>query len=100
MSERFLITLIADPGLEEPLIDWLLRHEDRFGFTSSPLYGHSSQTKGLNLAEQVAGRKRQLRFQLCVDGETRDRLIDRLKLDFAGSGIHYWVLPVMAEGRV
>ncbi len=100
MSETYLLTLIADPGLEEALVDWLLRYEARYGFTSARLDGHSSQLNGLTLAEQVAGRKRKIQFQMGVDEEELKFLLERLALDFPGSGIQYWVVPMLASGKV
>ncbi|XSG85406.1 MAG: DUF3240 family protein [Methylohalobius sp. ZOD2] len=100
MTPLYLITLVAGPDLEEPVVDWLLRYEARYGFTSTPVHGHSSRLEGLSLAEQVAGRKRQVRFQMCVDGEEKRLLLDRLKADFPQSGIRYWVMPVLEEGEV
>ncbi len=100
MNELFLLTLIANPELEEPLVDWLLKYEARYGFTSSRIHGHSSRLEGLSLGEQVAGRKRQLRFQLCIDQETLNFLLGQLRVDFNACGIRYWVVPVMMEGEV
>lgn len=100
MSQIYLLTLIADPGLEESLVDWLLRYEARYGFTSSRIDGHSSQLDGLTLAEQVAGRKRQIQFQMGVDENELAFLLERLKFDFPGSKIQYWVVPVIASGKV
>jgi len=100
MNELFLLTLIAEPALEEPMVDWLLENETRFGFTSSRVDGHSSQLEGLTLAEQVAGRKRQQRFQLCVEKPVLDRLMERLRMDFSGTGIRYWIIPVIEEGEI
>jgi len=100
MTDLFLLTLIANPELEEPLVDWLLKYEARYGFTSSRVCGHSSRLTGLSVAEQVAGRKRQQRFQMCIDQDALDFLLARLRQDFTGSDIRYWVVPVMAEGQV
>ncbi|BCX80980.1 nitrogen regulatory protein P-II 1 [Methylomarinovum caldicuralii] len=100
MSELYQLTLVADPGLEEPVVDWLLEHEPRYGFTSSHLFGHSRALENLSLAEQVAGRKHQVRFQLCVDQARLDELLADLARHFGGSGIRYWVVPVMREGEV
>ncbi len=100
METLLQLTLVADPGLEEPLVDWLLEHEPRFGFTSTHLFGHSRSLENLSLAEQVAGRKHQIRFQLCVDGGRLDALLEDLGRAFGGSGIRYWVVPVIKEGEV
>ncbi len=100
MSERYLLTLIADPSLEEVLVDWLLEYEAQYGFVSYRIDGHSSRLEGLTLAEQVAGRRRLLCFQMCVDDRELEFLLARLKLDFPGTGIQYWVVPVVLNGSV
>lgn len=95
-----LLTLIAPPSLEEPLVDWLLQFESQYGFSSFPVNGHSSRHEGLTLAEQVSGRKRQIRFEMHLpEGEWR-MLIERLKRDFPGAELHYWISPIFELGRV
>lgn len=100
MSELFLLTLIAPPGHEEPLIDWLLQYGHASGFSSFPISGHSSNPESLTLVEQVTGRKRQVRFDVQLAGSELEVLLDRLKTDFAGSAIHYWAVPVVEAGRL
>lgn len=100
MNEFFLLTLIAPPGLEEPLVDWLLEFESEYGFSSFPVNGHSSRHEGLTLAEQVSGRKRHIRFEMHLPEAELAALIERLKGDFAGVDLHYWVSPVLGHGRV
>ncbi|MGX2038687.1 DUF3240 family protein [Methylocaldum sp. MU1018] len=100
MSECFLLALTAPPGLEEPLIDWLLQYEHPSGFSSFPANGHSSHSESLTLIEQVAGHRRQIRFEVQLAGSELSALLERLKTDFAGSSMHYWVLPVIESGRL
>jgi hypothetical protein len=100
MSDRYLLTLIAPPSLEEPLVDWLLEFESEYGFSSFPVNGHSSRHEGLTLAEQVSGRRRHIRFEMHLPETELSALIERLKGDFAGAGLHYWVLPILGHGRV
>ena len=100
MSELLLLTLIAPPTLEEPLVDWLLQCESEIGFSTFPINGHFSRPDGLSLAEQVTCRKNQIRFEIHVPGAEWPSLLERLHRDFAGTGIHYWVAPVVAQGRV
>lgn len=99
-SGAYLITLVAAPGLEETLVDWLLAHESSYGFTGDTVNGHSSQQQGLKLEEQVAGRRRQVRFDMHVPQVELAALLERLKLDFAGTGLHYWIVPVVESGRL
>lgn len=100
MPESSLLILITPPSLEETLVDWLLETAPEYGFSTFPINGHSSRHEGLTLAEQVSGRKRQVRFELHVPTAELTRLVEGLKTDFAGTGLHYWVTPVLAYGRV
>lgn len=100
MRRQLLVTLTAPPAIEEALVDWLLQVESHAGFTSQRANGHSSRVEGLTLAEQVAGRKNQVRFQLHIPEEDLPRFMDGLKADFAGTGIHYWVAPLVDFGHV
>jgi hypothetical protein len=100
MSELFLVTLIAPPALEETLVDWLLNYESRYGFSTYPLSGHSSRLEGLTLAEQVSGRKGQIGFQIHLPETEWPGLIECLRRNFSGAGVHYWVSPLVDHGRV
>ncbi|HLF97730.1 MAG TPA: DUF3240 family protein [Methylococcaceae bacterium] len=95
MTSEVLLTLTVSPRLEDTVVDWLLSHESGYGFTSFPVSGHSSAHGGLTLAEQVSGRKKQVRFQMHLPGAEVPALLDQLRRDFAGSGMHYWISPVL-----
>ena len=47
-----LLTITAQPGLEETLVDWLLTKKSGQGFSSFPIDGHSNHHEGLTLSEQ------------------------------------------------
>jgi hypothetical protein len=95
MTQEVLLTLTVSPRLEETVVDWLLSREVCYGFTSFPVSGHSCAAGGLTLAEQVSGRKKQVRFQMHLPGDELPALLDQLRRDFAGSGLHYWISPVL-----
>ncbi len=100
MTPQILITLTVPPSLEESLVDWLLQSSTHAGFTSHPVNGHSSRGEGLSQAEQVAGRKKQVRFQMHIPHEDLPRFMEQLKGDFAGAGIHYWISPLSDVGHI
>jgi hypothetical protein len=100
MNSQLLITLTAAPSIEESLVDWLLEFSDHIGFTSQRANGHSSRLEGLNLAEQVAGRRAQIRFQMHLPAEELPRFMASLKENFGGAGVHYWVTPLLDAGHV
>lgn len=100
MSRQVLVTLTVPPSIEEPLVDWLLQSAGHVGFTSQKANGHSSRAQGLSLAEQVAGRKNQLRFQLHLPEAELPRFMEGLRQDFGGADIHYWVSPLIDAGHI
>lgn len=108
MTNEVLLTLTVSPRLEDAVVDWLLSHESRYGpstrlrtgFTSFPVAGHSSALGGLTLAEQVSGRKKQVRFQMHLPSAEAPALLDQLRRDFAGSGMHYWISPVLESASL
>jgi hypothetical protein len=99
-GEQCLLVIVAAPALEEPLVDWLLAREDCPGFSSQASAGHSRRHQDLSLAEQVAGRRRQVMFHVHLDREAARALIADLREAFAGAGLHYWLLPVLAAGSL
>lgn len=100
MTQQVLITLTVPPSVEESVVDWLLQFNDHSGFTSQRANGHSSRLEGLNLAEQVAGRKEHVRFQMHIPSDDLPRFMDALRKDFDGVGLHFWVTPLMEVGHV
>ncbi|MCX7086313.1 MAG: DUF3240 family protein [Methylococcales bacterium] len=99
-SSEYLVTLNIPPSLEELVVDSLLLLETEHGFSSFEVNAHHHVNKGLSLAEQVTGRQKRIRFQLYVSVEKLPDLIAQLREDFAGSGIQYWVLPVVENGVI
>ena len=99
-GQEYLVTINVPPLLEEAVVDCLLAIETADGFSSLVVNAHTSEHEGLSLAEQVAGRQRQIRFQMYLPEQQLSVLIQQLKHCFAGSGIHYWVLPVLESGYI
>lgn len=101
MSEQeFLVTLNVPPALEEVIVDCLLTFEFEHGFSSLGVNAHDHKNEGLSLAEQVSGRQKRVRFQMYIAQQHLALLLARLKAEFSGSGLHYWVLPVIESGYI
>lgn len=98
--EVYLVTINVPPSLEEAMVDCLLATENSQGFSSLPVNAHNHRNEGLSLAEQVSGRQRMIRFQMYVERKSIAELLIRLKEDFSGSGLHYWVVPVLEHGEI
>jgi len=99
-KEQFLITLNVPPSLEEAIVDSLLTFEAEHGFSSLAISAHDHRNQGLSINEQVTGRQQKIRFQMYIEKQDLTELINRLKNDFSGSGIHYWVTPVIERGII
>lgn len=97
---EYLVTLNVPSALEEEIVDCLLTLESEHGFSSFPVYSHDHRNIGLSLAEQVTGRQKKVRFQMYVPEQWLVALLDQLKGEFAGSGIRYWVMPVVESGVI
>jgi len=92
---RVLVTISANPALEESLIDWLLERESGPGFTSYNIRGHSSKHDHLSIAEQVSGRQNRKRFEIEIDQTACAGFVEGLEDAFSGSDVHYWVTPIL-----
>jgi len=96
---RCILSLIALPAMEDELIDWLLSKQEISGFTSQSANGHGSN-HAMSLAEQVAGRRKQIAFLIELDQPLADNIIRELKNDFSGTGLHYWLSPLLKSGTI
>ncbi|MFA6052670.1 MAG: DUF3240 family protein [Methylobacter sp.] len=99
-SKEYLVTLNVPTALEEVVVDCLLMLESEHGFSSFPVNAHDHKNIGLSLAEQVSGRQEKIRFQMYVPEQRLSALLEQLRKEFSGSGIKYWVLPVIEHGVI
>ena len=99
MSEQCLLVLIAPPGVEEALVDFLLAQEHFSGFSAQKVDGSPAHGR-LTLAEQVTGRKRQVMFQVHAGCAEVSGLVDQVRETFRGAGLHYWIAPLIEAGPI
>ena len=99
-SKEYLVTLNVPTDLEEVVVDNLLMLESEHGFSSFSVNAHDHKNQGLSLTEQVSGRQKKIRFQMYVPEQRLSALLEHLRKEFSGSGIHYWVLPVIENGII
>lgn len=100
MTNTCLLNLVVSPEVEDAVTDWLLDQPAVSGFTSHPIAGHGSSVHSMSLAEQVAGRRRQVLFKLhlpCTDAQV---VLADIKEAFRGSGMHFWMIPVLESGHL
>jgi len=100
MTSSCLLNLVVSPEIVSAVTDWLLEQSEVSGFSSYPIAGHGSSEHSMTLAEKVAGTRRQVLFMLELPCEEADMLLERIRIEFAGSGIHYWLQPVLQSGHL
>lgn len=98
--DQCLLSLIVSPAVENAVIDWLLERDDIPGFSSVPINGHGTSTDTLTLSEQVAGSRRQILFRMCLPVAVAQTILEEVQVSFRGSGMHYWLVPVLASGHI
>ncbi|MEQ1622703.1 MAG: DUF3240 family protein [Methylococcales bacterium] len=97
-NKKFLVTMNVPPMLEGAVVDCLLTLESELGFSTFPVNAHDHKNQGLSTREQVFGRQRKIRFQMYLSEKGLAELLTHLKNEFSGSGIHYWVMPILENG--
>lgn len=100
MSDICLFNLVVTPEVEDAVTDWLLQRDEVSGFSSLMIAGHGGSGQPMTLAEQVAGKRRQILFQLHLPLTDARTLLAEVKQEFKGSGMHYWILPLLDSGHV
>ena len=98
MSQQ-LLTIITLPSMQDAMIDWLLEQENLSGFNTAQVYGHGARHTDMSLLEQVTGRQKRTQFTAYADEAVISSVLKKLKLDFAGSGLHYLVTPLVEAGE-
>jgi hypothetical protein len=102
-----LLILIANPKLEEMLVDFLLQQNtlsgfNISGFTSSQVSGHGTGNAAvsMSLVEQVTGRQIRVQFMLHAALPVLHTLIALLKDQFSNADIHFILQPVLETGTI
>ncbi|MFC1720424.1 DUF3240 family protein [Pseudomonadota bacterium] len=99
MDTEFLLRLNIPPGLEEDIVDLLLANPEIRGYQSFPTRGHG-RVGAMTIAEQVAGRRDRVQFEIVLDVGVLESTLASLKKAFPTPDVIYWVLPVLRSGRL
>lgn len=99
MSELCL-TLLCPPAIEERVLDLLLMSPDAMFFTSTPTAAHGMASSGLSQTEQVMGRAQAVQIQLVFGAAAKAALFERLRQEFTGAGLRYWLTTVVETGEI
>lgn len=93
------LTLLCPPALEERVLDTLLMTPEIAVFTSTPAAAHGLGHARLSATEQVLGLAMMTQIQALLTQADRDSVLAGLKQKFAGTGLHYWLTPVIEAGE-
>jgi Protein of unknown function (DUF3240) len=95
------LTLIVPRKLRDELFDYLSEQTDLVsGFTASDAAGHGAKVRLHTAAERVRGHADQAVVRVILSRASADRLLDRLRVSFAGTELVYWILPVTEFGTI
>ncbi len=100
MNNKVLLSLVVSPSIEDVLTDWLLERDEVKGFSSFRINGHGASAHAMTLAEQVTGRRAQVLFQIAMETEEAERLVEGIKQEFSGSGIYFWLASLRDAGHL
>jgi len=100
IEQEMLVSINVPPLLEEGVVDCLLAMDSIERFNSSVVNTHGCAHETMTLLEQVTGQQRQVNFQVYLPETQVLNLIDHFKKGFSGSGIQYWVSPVLESGYI
>jgi hypothetical protein len=91
-------SILCSPDVEEKLLDRLLVAFAGNVVTSTPTFAHGLADAALSTAEQVLGRARATLVQVLLDRTEWPALKALLVGEFAGTGLRYWLTPIVDEG--
>lgn len=98
MSELCL-TLLCPPTLEEKLLDMLLITPAVSLFTSASAAAHGTSNEQLSATEQVLGRALATQIQVLFSSADKESLLASIQQQFSGTGLRYWIAPVLEHGE-
>lgn len=100
-AELVCLTLIAARSLRYELFDYLSEQRDlASGFTASDVAGHGPDVRLQTSTEQVKGQADELMVRTILPAQDAARLLERLKVAFAGSRMVFWIMPVFEFGVI
>lgn len=93
------LTLLCPPAQEERVLDMLLMTPAVRVFTSSRSAAHGLHHSRLDAGEQVLGLAVMTQVQVLLSQTDQAGVLADLKMKLAGSGLRYWLTPVIESGE-
>lgn len=93
------LKILCPPALVEQVLDTLLTMPEIAFFTSSAASAHGLEHSTLSATEQVLGMARMTLIEAMLWLANRDQILARLRTELSGTGLKYWISPVLEEGE-
>jgi len=95
-----LLVLIVPVTRRNEVVDLFMEMEGVSGFTRSPAAGFSREHSHFSLREAVQGFEDQERFEILLDAERVDALLQELTAISGRDRFFFWTSPVARQGRL
>lgn len=100
-NDTVCLTLIAARNLRDELFDYLSEQGDLVsGFNASDAAGHGANVLLQTPSERVKGHADQVLVRIILQRASAERLLERVRVSFAGTNVVYWVMPVIDFGTI
>lgn len=96
--QQFLVTLVVPENLEEAVTKFIAEleeeHTDDESIPSPPRH------EIIRLLTEQEGGQKSYSFQIHAEKKESLTLLEKLKTEFSGSGMQYWIVPVVEKGEI
>lgn len=96
--QQFLTTFMVPGSFEEAVTKFIAKlGEEQSDEESAPAY---PKHKTIRLLSEQEGGQKTYSFQIHAEKKDSLALLEKLKTEFAGSRIQYWIVPVVEKGEL
>lgn len=100
-ADKVLLSLVVPHAVVDGVTDLLLAHPDLVpGFTTTPGEGHGIGVELQDIGEQVRGSARRVSVRIVCSRSEADQVLALIKQALPKANLFYWMVPVLASGRL
>lgn len=96
--QQFLINFMVPTDIEESVVASLTGFDAEQ--TGDELIEPPPKSKLIKLLTEHYAEPETSRFQIYAEKKEISELLEKLKIEFSGSGIEYWIMPVVEKGEI
>jgi len=98
-TEQQLFILISPKELKDDLVDLFISMKQLSGFNLKQINGYSKEHSNFNITEQVEGYRELVQFEVLINLENKQALIEHLLPICQPAKLRYWFLPISESGH-